>query len=136
RIRHAIRLRQRLGDLILRAEAHLDEDLAQKLLVIAAALFFERALQLFGLDQALVSQQLAKRFSSGGGYHRIVFKAPVRSAWLSNRCSSRVISRIFRQFSSRWASFTWPKRSSALRFSQRSVSSPSLSTKPAFSKST
>ena len=69
RVGHAIRLRQRLGDLVFRAEAQLDEDFAEQLLVIASPLLVERALQLLRLDQALVKQQLAERFSCGGGNH-------------------------------------------------------------------
>jgi len=56
------------------------------------------------------------------------------SSW--PECSRRVISRIFRQFSSRLMSFIWPKRSSQRRLSHRSVSRPSESMKSTFSKST
>ena len=43
--------------------AHVDEDFAQELLVMIAALFFERALKLLLLDHAHRDQQLPQRFS-------------------------------------------------------------------------
>src|SRR5262249_51765594 len=52
------------------------------------------------------------------------------------RASSRVSSRILRQFSSRVASLNCPNSSSHLRLIHRSVSRPSLSMKLVFSQST
>ncbi|HEX3355746.1 MAG TPA: hypothetical protein VHS31_02100, partial [Tepidisphaeraceae bacterium] len=60
-----------LGDLILGAEAHLNEHFAEEFLVIAATLLFKRALKLIRLDEVFIKQELAERFA-GGGDHGVV----------------------------------------------------------------
>jgi hypothetical protein len=59
-------VRQRFGDLIFGAELHLDEDLAQQLLMAGTLLLFDRAVELFLLNEALVQQDLSERFARRG----------------------------------------------------------------------
>ena len=60
---HAIRLGQRLGDLIFRAKSHLDQHFTEQFLMVGALLLLQRALQVLVLDEALVEQQLTQLFS-------------------------------------------------------------------------
>jgi hypothetical protein len=69
RVRHAVGLREGLGDLVFGADAQLDEDFAEQLLVVRALLLLERALELLLLDQAASQQELTERFSLDGGDH-------------------------------------------------------------------
>jgi hypothetical protein len=80
---NAVGLRQRFGDLVLGADAQLDEHFAEQLLVAAAFLFVQRAVQLLLLDEALGQQQLSQRFSFECGDHGKV------TAWSSGPWGDR-----------------------------------------------
>ena len=65
----AVGLREGLGNLVFGADAHLDENFAEELLVVGALLLLERALELLGLEKPFVQQELTERFSLKRGDH-------------------------------------------------------------------
>ncbi len=137
RVRNVVGLGQRFEDLILRRHGEFDEDLAQQLPMIAAALFLDSLIDLLLGEDSLCQEYLADLLSgcrdrclghtvnSQCRKRRLLLPAQIVSVYypklltadssssnISNRRESRVISMIFLHVSSRPQSFTSPSSSS------------------------